>query len=385
MAQDKAADIIRFNAGTVSGGESAGAFLAAARAAAGLSLAEVSEATKLKPAHIEAIEAMRPDLLPAMPYAVGFVKAYARFLRLDAEALAVRFRHEVEAAAPVSLEAAREGRASAEPAGDERAKIGWVFAIMAVALFFVWVLFQVLSGGERQDPLAGPERRVTVSATPALAPVLRPAPESAPAAQEESAPPVQNQASEEAAPETAAADAAPEASGDAAPQGGEGEALSDIETAAEVASEGPAAATPPQTATPQAPAAQIENRAAEPQTGEAQTPTAAEPIVEAPRARPLPRRAEPAPVVVEAALTRSAAPQYPDRCTRSASDLEAVTVRFDVDAAGRAANMRVVSTTNACFNDEALRAIERWRFSPRTVDGAAARESGKTATLNFRK
>ena len=373
MAQDKAADIIRFNAGASSGEESAGAFLAAARATAGLSLAEVSEATTLKTAHIEAIEAMRPDLLPGMPYAAGFVKTYARFLGLDAEALALRFRQETAAAAPVSLEAAREGRASAAPQGEERAKIAWVFAIMAVALFFVWVLFQVLSGGERQDPLAAPERRVTVSATPARAPMPRPA----------AAQPVETPGDETAGDVEipAAADEEIASGEDADAAAAEEPAAGDADVSADAAvAEEPAASLP----------APVETRPAQSEPARAEA-VEAQPDAESvdaaprPRPRPLPRRAEPAPVVVESALTRSSAPAYPDRCTRAAKDVESVTVMFDVSAAGRAANARVVTSSNSCFNEEALRALDRWRFSPRTVDGAASADPGKTATLNFRK
>ena len=65
--------------------------------------------------------------------------------------------------------------------------------------------------------------------------------------------------------------------------------------------------------------------------------------------------------------------------------MESVTLMFDVSAAGRAVNMRVVTSTDNCFHDEALRALARWRFTPRTVDGAASLETGKSATLNFRK
>ena len=117
---------------------------------------------------------------------------------------------------------------------------------------------------------------------------------------------------------------------------------------------------------------------------------AAEPTAQPPvqrRDRPLPRRAQPArtPQIIEAELTRSAAPDYPDRCARGARDIESVTILFDVSASGRAVNARVESASNGCFEGEALRTLGRWRFSPRTVDGEAVAEAGKRATLNFRK
>jgi protein TonB len=109
--------------------------------------------------------------------------------------------------------------------------------------------------------------------------------------------------------------------------------------------------------------------------------------VESAPARPLPRRREtaPEPVIVEAELFSSAAPLYPERCARSAQDLERVTLIFDINTSGRVANPRVASSTNGCFEAEALRTIARWRFAPRTVNGAPAVAARKSATLNFRK
>ena len=85
--------------------EKAGEFLAGARQAAGLSLRWSAPGTKVKIAHLEAIEQTRPDRLPATPYAVGFVKVYARFLDLNAEAVAAQFKEDIGAAvlAPVEL------------------------------------------------------------------------------------------------------------------------------------------------------------------------------------------------------------------------------------------------------------------------------------------
>ncbi len=90
-------------------------------------------------------------------------------------------------------------------------------------------------------------------------------------------------------------------------------------------------------------------------------------------------------MIVESRLTRSDAPTYPDRCARGARAVESVTIIFDVGASGRAVNARVESSSNACFEGEALRALGRWRFDPRTVDGQPAAEAGKRATLNFER
>jgi len=93
----------------------------------------------------------------------------------------------------------------------------------------------------------------------------------------------------------------------------------------------------------------------------------------------------PEPVIVEAMLLRSIAPQYPNRCARNAAELERVTVLFDVTVQGRPANLRVADTSNSCFDSAAISTLRRWRFDPKTVDGAARADLGKRATLNFRR
>ncbi len=71
-----------------------GATLANAREAAGLQLADVARETRVPLRHLKAIESDSHDALPALPYALGFVKAYARAVGLDPETVANQFRSE---------------------------------------------------------------------------------------------------------------------------------------------------------------------------------------------------------------------------------------------------------------------------------------------------
>jgi transcriptional regulator with XRE-family HTH domain len=71
-----------------------GAALRAARQTLGLSLAEISETTRVRERHLTAIEAGQADQLPSRPFTIGYVRAYAKALGLDADAIAVRFRTE---------------------------------------------------------------------------------------------------------------------------------------------------------------------------------------------------------------------------------------------------------------------------------------------------
>jgi len=75
-------------------------------------------------------------------------------------------------------------------------------------------------------------------------------------------------------------------------------------------------------------------------------------------------------IVVEARSVERIDPVFPRRCAGGASPVETVVVSFNVTAEGRVAGERVAQTTNACLNDAALNAIRRWRFEPKTVNGA---------------
>ncbi len=85
------------------GPRSVGAMLAAARAARGLDLADVARETRVPVRHLAAIEADQHDGLPALPYAIGFVKAFARVVGVDAEAAGARFRAETDKTAHVPV------------------------------------------------------------------------------------------------------------------------------------------------------------------------------------------------------------------------------------------------------------------------------------------
>ena len=91
-----------------------GATLAAARTAAGLELADVARETRVPLRHLRALEADKHEDLPALPYAIGFVKSYARAVGLDPEAIAGHFRNETSKSphvpTPMTLEQLDERR-----------------------------------------------------------------------------------------------------------------------------------------------------------------------------------------------------------------------------------------------------------------------------------
>lgn len=295
MSQEKAAEILDFSTPRgeplgLDGHETAGAFLAAARRSAGLSLEAISDVIKVKIDHLEAIEATRPDLLPAAPYATGFVKVYARALGLDVEAVARQFRDDIGAAEPTVLVPENASQASeARVNMTEGARMASIFAVLAIGVFVIWMTAYILGGGASEDAPVVETPVSRVSDVPAFTPRALP----------------------------------------------------------RAATPAPVEAAPP----------------ADPETG------------------PIPRVK---PTIVEASLLESVAPGYPEACVSGAASVETVTVMFDITAQGRADRAQVVSSSNACFEGEALRALSLWRFSPRTVGGAPSAVAGKRATLNFR-
>ncbi|MCU0890813.1 MAG: DUF4115 domain-containing protein [Sandarakinorhabdus sp.] len=93
---------------------SVGALLADARAARGRDLEQIARETRVPLRHLMAIEADDHAALPALPYALGFVKAFARAVGLEPEAVGARFRAETRLAphvpTPSTLEPVDEAR-----------------------------------------------------------------------------------------------------------------------------------------------------------------------------------------------------------------------------------------------------------------------------------
>lgn len=81
--------------------ERIGARLGAARIASGVELADIARDTRVPLRHLRAIEADAHDDLPALPYAIGFVKSFARAVGMDAGEAATQFRGETSKTAHV--------------------------------------------------------------------------------------------------------------------------------------------------------------------------------------------------------------------------------------------------------------------------------------------
>jgi cytoskeleton protein RodZ len=68
--------------------------LTVAREAAGLAIADVAAQLRIRGEFLAALEEGRPDALPGVTYAIGYVRTYAAFLGLDVEQAVTRFKQE---------------------------------------------------------------------------------------------------------------------------------------------------------------------------------------------------------------------------------------------------------------------------------------------------
>lgn len=91
---DPSAEASRSDAPTLQDGYDIGAALKAIRQFHGVTLQDLADATRIRQTYLDALESMRLDELPSRPFAIGYVKAYARHLGLDADEAVERFRHD---------------------------------------------------------------------------------------------------------------------------------------------------------------------------------------------------------------------------------------------------------------------------------------------------
>ncbi|MEL7490072.1 MAG: TonB family protein [Pseudomonadota bacterium] len=252
----------------------AGAFLAAVREDAGLSVEDISERTHIKTAFLVAIEQNETDALPSRPFAIGFVKGYAEALGLDPAPVVSRYKQDAGFEAVSDVEQASETPVAVNSDADQERSDMSLLAVFAIFIFILWCAWHITRPRAVTTPFK-------FDGLPAL---------------------------EAAAPAPA-------------------------ETAA--------------------------------------------PAIGAP--------APELPFMIEARAIEQVEPVYPSRCEAGAAATESVTVAFTVTVEGGVASERVVDATNACFERASLNAIRRWRFAPRTVDGAPQAAFEQTVTFPFNK
>lgn len=156
---DPSSDQARSDAPTLQDGHDIGAALKAIRQFHGVTLQDLADATRIRQTYLEALEAMRLDELPSRPFAIGYVKAYARHLGLDAEEAVERFRndhpeHDEGLRAPVGVRKERDPR----------------LALVLIACLLVGAAILLWNVAQRTITEKGPSKAVVAEAPADLPP-----------------------------------------------------------------------------------------------------------------------------------------------------------------------------------------------------------------------
>ena len=141
-----------------------GAAFRATRQGLGRSLQEVSDATRIKRAYLEALEEMRIEDLPSRPFIIGYVRAYARALGMDPEAAVARFKDD----APAETEALR-APVGVRKHSDVRLSLLLGGGALVITAVLVWNVAQHAMSDEAPSPSVVPD-----AAQPAAAPTAAP-------------------------------------------------------------------------------------------------------------------------------------------------------------------------------------------------------------------
>ncbi len=144
----------------MSGGVGFGGALRTMREARGFSLQDIADITRIRRAYLSALEEMRLDQLPARPFVIGYVRAYAQALGVDPEEAVTKFREN----APCNSEPLRP------PVGvrrhrDPRLSLAVAAAGMVFVSVLVWNLAQHAVAG---DGKASPPVPVSAAGAPAV-------------------------------------------------------------------------------------------------------------------------------------------------------------------------------------------------------------------------
>ena len=158
-----------------------GSKLKQARESRQLTLREIEWATKIRADFLQALEEEQFDRLPSATHARGFLRSYARYLELDADALVDDFNH--------SSGSARE-IVSTRPAVRPRRRDvavtpGMIVAVAMLVLVavFGWYLFRQFQKYQALNAAnAGVSPQLHLSQLPSPTPTLAPSPSPSPSA-----------------------------------------------------------------------------------------------------------------------------------------------------------------------------------------------------------
>lgn len=131
-----------------------GAKLKESRNKKGLSIEEISNATKIRKEFLEAIENGEYKKLPSSAYAIGFVRNYARFLGLDEKQSIAFFKREFDS--EKAFEVLPKFSAGSE-ISLKRFRVGWnPLILLAVVIFLITFIFF-----QYKDAIINPPLQIT--------------------------------------------------------------------------------------------------------------------------------------------------------------------------------------------------------------------------------
>lgn len=128
-----------------------GAELRASREARNLDIDAVAQDLRIRESYLHALEAGAYDDLPGIPYAIGFVRSYATYLRVDAKEMVRRFKAEV------GVEPERENLSVLEPVRYGRMPVVVLAAVAVIAAGALYGVWHFYNSGE-EDTLAARAR-----------------------------------------------------------------------------------------------------------------------------------------------------------------------------------------------------------------------------------
>jgi len=129
-----------------------------ARIRKGLSIKDVEGATKIRSKYLEALEEDDFEVLPAPTYAKAFLRTYATFLKLDADALIAEYRStyeprgEEQAVVRSELTQERRSPTSVERKRKRTRRHQRGYALIAAVAVVIVVLLAWFGSGRGQDP-----------------------------------------------------------------------------------------------------------------------------------------------------------------------------------------------------------------------------------------
>jgi len=149
--------------------ETVGQDLRAARLRRGDDLASVSKVLNIRKNHLEALEEDRVDALPGRTYAIGFVRAYAEYLGLDAVQSVERFKREI-----AGRDDHPQPSVFSEPQEERQLPHGWVVIAIVVLGLVVYGAYRLARSADNMlsAPVAPVPARM---APPPSLPAAKPA------------------------------------------------------------------------------------------------------------------------------------------------------------------------------------------------------------------